>query len=379
MNNTPKLYSARLALSDGLIFYGHAIGVPGTVGGECCFNTSMTGYQEIFTDPSYYGQLMVMTYPHIGNYGTAAEDDEASNVMISGLIIRSFTERYSNPSADASLRDYMETHQLTGIQGIDTRQLVKHIREKGVMNAVISTEDVSDEELVKKAKEWPLMAGLELSQHVTRQEAQSFPAEGESNYKVAVMDYGVKKTILEQLRSRGCSLRVFPAQTPLEGVKEWGPDGVFLSNGPGDPNATAPFAAPIMEWAKKEKKPLFGICLGHQLMALSEGCSVDKMFVGHRGANQPVQNLSTKLVEITTQNHGFAVKEDEHIERVATVTHKNLNDGSIEGLRFKEFTGFCIQYHPEASPGPHDSRYLFDEFVKDLAASNASVASNSSN
>jgi Carbamoylphosphate synthase small subunit len=237
------------------------------------------------------------------------------------------------------------------------------------MNAMISTENVSDEELVAKAKEWPSMAGLELSQHVTRTEAQSFPAEGESVYKVAVMDYGVKKTILDQLRARGCSLRVFPAQAPLEDVKEWNPDGVFLSNGPGDPNATAPFAAPILEWAKKEKKPLFGICLGHQLMALSEGCAVDKMFVGHRGANQPVQNLSTKLVEITTQNHGFAVKEDAHIEKVATVTHKNLNDGSIEGLRFKDFTGFCIQYHPEASPGPHDSRYLFDEFVKDLAAS----------
>lgn len=370
MSNQRK--PATLALEDGIVVHGFSIGIEGTVGGELCFNTSMTGYQEIFTDPSYYGQLMMMTYPHIGNYGTTSGDDEAAKVMISGLIVRSFSEEFSNLTADQGLQQYMERNHLVGITGVDTRMLVRHIREKGVMNAVISSESLSDAELVERARNWDSMKGLELASLVTRKEAQTLTAETEeSRFRVAVMDYGVKLSILKNLTRRGCTLRIFPAQTPPEEVKEWNPDGYFLSNGPGDPNASAPYALPILELAKQEKKPVFGICLGHQLMALSEGLQVGKMFVGHRGANQPVKNLQTGLVEITTQNHGFAVQEETLDESIAAVTHVNLNDRSIEGLRFKNFTGFSVQYHPEASPGPHDSAYLFDEFIKDLEAASS--------
>lgn len=357
---------ARLVLADGLIVHGHAIGSIGTVGGELCFNTSMTGYQEIFTDPSYFGQLMMMTYPHIGNYGTHGSYDESSGVKIAGLIVRAFSEQFSNPSAEEGLEDYLKRNKVVGITGVDTRMLVRRIRNQGVINAVVSSEQKSDEELVQLAKGWEDMSGLELATRVTRREAQTLESDGP--FKVAVMDYGVKNSILQNLRSRGCTLRVFPATADAASVKEWGPDGVFLSNGPGDPNPSAAYALPIIEMAKAASLPMFGICLGHQLLALSEGMKVTKMFVGHRGANQPVKNTRTGLVEITTQNHGFAVAEESIDPSKAEITHLNLNDGSIEGLRFRSFTGFSVQYHPEASPGPHDSAYLFDEFVADLKA-----------
>ena len=363
-NQTPCV----LALSDGTIARGTAIGKIGTTGGELCFNTSMTGYQEIFTDPSYYGQMMMMTYPHIGNYGTMSRDDEARSVMISGLIVRSFSEEFSNPMADGSLQEYLERNNVIGISGVDTRKLVHHIRDEGVMNAVISSEILDEEKLVKKAKEWPSMVGLELATQITRKEAQTIPSEGK--YKLAVFDYGVKQSILDNFVKRGCTLRVFPAEADLEAVKAWGADGFFFSNGPGDPNASADYGLPMIEYAKSTGKPIFGICLGHQLMALSEGIAVKKMFVGHRGANQPVKNNETGLVEISTQNHGFAVDEESLDESLVDITHINLNDGTIEGLRFKNFPGMSVQYHPEASPGPHDSQYLFDQFldmVKDSA------------
>lgn len=364
---TDKPVPALLALEDGFIARGTAIGRIGTAGGEVCFNTSMTGYQEIFTDPSYHGQLMTMTYPHIGNYGTSYRDDEASRVMIAGLIVRSFSPEYSNPGADRGLQAYLEANDVVGITGVDTRQLVRHIRTKGVMNAVISSDHTDPDMLVKMAADWPRMVGLELATKVSRREAQTLPAtSGEARFRVAVMDYGVKQSILRNLASRGCALRVFPATSTADEVAEWAPDGLFLSNGPGDPNATFPHAAPILELAKRNGWPVFGICLGHQLMALSEGIGVGKMFVGHRGANQPVMNLDTRLVEITTQNHGFAVQEEQIDEAAARITHVNLNDRTIEGLRFKTFTGFSVQYHPEASPGPHDSAYLFDTFIQDL-------------
>ncbi|MFO7846579.1 MAG: glutamine-hydrolyzing carbamoyl-phosphate synthase small subunit [Balneolaceae bacterium] len=351
-----------LALSDGTVARGTAIGKIGTTGGELCFNTSMTGYQEIFTDPSYYGQLMMMTYPHIGNYGTMSRDDEARSVMIAGLIVRSFSEEFSNPMADGSLQSYLEENNVVGISGVDTRKLVQHIRDAGVMNAVISSEISDEDKLVEKAKNWPSMVGLELATRVTRKEAQTIPSEGE--LKLAVFDYGVKKSILDNFVKRGCTLRIFPAEADLEAVKAWGADGYFFSNGPGDPNASSDYAIPIIEYAKSTGKPLFGICLGHQLMAMSEGVKVKKMFVGHRGANQPVQNLSTGLVEISTQNHGFAVDEENIDSAVAEITHINLNDRTIEGLKFKNFPGMSVQYHPEASPGPHDSQYLFDQFME---------------
>jgi carbamoyl-phosphate synthase small subunit len=351
-----------LALSDGTLAHGKAIGKIGTTGGELCFNTSMTGYQEIFTDPSYYGQLMMMTYPHIGNYGTMTRDDEARSVMISGLIVRSFSEDYSNPMADGSLQEYLERNNVVGITGVDTRKLVKHIRNEGVMNAVISSEISDEKELVKKANSWPSMKGLELATKVTRQEAQTMPSDGQ--YKLAVIDYGIKKSILDNFVKRGCTLRIFPAEADLDAVKQWNADGYFFSNGPGDPNASSHYALPVIEYAKSTGKPIFGICLGHQLMAMSEGIEVKKMFVGHRGANQPVQNTETGLVEITTQNHGFAVDEKKMDQNIADITHINLNDRTIEGLKFKKFPGMSVQYHPEASPGPHDSQYLFDQFME---------------
>lgn len=356
----PKKH-ASLALADGTVVRGLSIGRPGTTGGELCFNTSMTGYQEILTDPSYYGQLMMMTYPHIGNYGVSSRDDEHRNVMVSGLIVRAFSWEYSNPMCDGSLQSYLQKHGVVGITGVDTRMLVRHIREKGVMNAVISTEVEDADELVALARGWVDMNGLELATKVTREEAQTISSDGP--HRIAAMDYGIKQSIIRNLVNRGCSVRLFPAQTPFEEIQEWNPDGYFFSNGPGDPNPMD-FAIETVNAAKKTGKPMFGICLGHQLMALSEGIKVDKMFVGHRGANHPVRNEKTGLVEITTQNHGFSVNPQSVDAAVASVSHINLNDGTVEGLEFKTFNGFSVQYHPEASPGPHDSHYLFDEFIE---------------
>lgn len=353
---------AILALSDGTVEFGDAIGVQGTVGGEICFNTSMTGYQEIFTDPSYHGQMMMMTYPHIGNYGTMAIDDEARDVMISGLIVRSFSWEYSNPLADGSLQNYLEENEVTGISGVDTRKIVRHIREKGVMNAVISSEIDDPDELVEMAKKWEAMEGLELATRVTCKEAYTIPSKGP--WRVAVFDYGIKQSIIQNFVKRGCTLRIFPAETDMEEVAEWKADAYFFSNGPGDPAASASYGLPAVEFAKSTGKPIFGICLGHQLLALSEGIDTRKMFVGHRGANQPVMNIDTGLVEITTQNHGFAIDEKKTNKKKVEITHRNLNDDTIEGLRFKTFPGMSVQYHPEASPGPHDSSYLFDQFLE---------------
>ncbi len=391
----PRSEKATLALADGTIIHGYAIGYRGTTAGEMCFNTSMTGYQEIFTDPSYHGQLMIMTYPHIGNYGVSSRDEEAHKVMISGLIVRSFSHHYSNPMADDNLNDYLKRHRIVGINGIDTRRLVRHIREKGDMNAVISSETDDPGVLVKKAGEWPPMAGLELAGNISRKEPQTFKPDDYINhfprisqsgheiipkdsadpevpdtrqtqpktrYKVAALDYGIKQNIINSLLERGCMMRIFPARTDFESLMEWQPDAFFFSNGPGDPNAMD-YAVETVTKAKNTGKPIFGICLGHQLLALSEGMSVIKMFVGHRGANQPVKNLKRGRVEITTQNHGFAVDPDSVTEDLVEVTHRNLNDGTLEGLNYKRFNGFGVQYHPEASPGPHDSSYLLDEFV----------------
>ncbi len=353
---------AVIALSDGTVEYGFAIGKKGTTGGELCFNTSMTGYQEIFTDPSYFGQLMMMTYPHIGNCGTMSQDDEARRVMISGLITRSFSTEYSNPRADGSLQEYLERNEIVGISGVDTRKLVRHIRTKGVMNAVISSEILDENKLIKMARDWEPMEGLELARKVTRKEAQTVHSDGP--FKVAAFDYGIKQNIINSLVKRGCTLRIFPANGDFKDeLDSWEPDGFFFSNGPGDPNATGTYALEAVNYAKQSGKPLLGICLGHQLMALSEGIATKKMFVGHRGANHPVKNLDTGLVEITTQNHGFAVDEDALDASKVEVTHINLNDQTIEGLRFKNFPGISVQYHPEASPGPHDSAYLFDQFL----------------
>lgn len=355
----------KLALADGTVVAGVAVGHRGETGGELCFNTSITGYQEIFTDPSYHGQVMMMTYPHIGNYGVMDVDMEAARPMIAGLVVRAFTQHYSNLMADGSLEAFLRQHRVVGISGVDTRRLVRHIRARGVMNAVISSVDLDDESLVEKARTWPSMDGLELASHVTTDRAYDVCLG--AGFRIAVYDYGVKQNILRSFQARGCTVRVFPASAPLGDVQAWNPDGLFFSNGPGDPRAM-PAAIETVRQAMQSGLPLFGICLGHQLMALAAGLTVYKMFVGHRGANHPVKHLVTGHVEVTTQNHGFAVDPASLDPATAELTHVNLNDQTVEGLRFRQFTGLSVQYHPEASPGPHDSQYLFDTFLADVAA-----------
>ncbi len=353
----------KMALADGTVVTGKAVGFRGETGGELCFNTSMAGYQEIFTDPSYVGQIMMMTYPHIGNYGTMDMDMETHSPMVSGVVVRAFSPRFSNLLTDESLDAFMKKHKLVGISEIDTRALVLHIRSKGVMNAVISSVDLDDDSLIEKARNWPSMEGLELASRVTVKEAYDF-CEG-SGPNLAVFDFGVKQNILRSFKARGCSVRVFPAATELKEVLAWEPDGIFFSNGPGDPRAM-PESIAMTKEAMQTGIPLFGICLGHQLLSLAAGLKVYKMYVGHRGANHPVQNLQTRNVEVSTQNHGFAVDRESISDDIASITHVNLNDQTVEGVRFAKCPAFSVQYHPEASPGPHDSQYLFDEFMADI-------------
>ncbi|MEL6442620.1 MAG: glutamine-hydrolyzing carbamoyl-phosphate synthase small subunit [Bacteroidota bacterium] len=357
---------AKLALADGTIVTGTAFGHPGETAGELCFNTSMSGYQEILTDPSYVGQLMMMTYPHIGNYGAMRAAMEADRPMVAGFVVREHNARPSNSESEETLDAFMKRHELVGITGVDTRRLVRHIRSKGVMNAVISAVDLDDASLVAKAQAHPSMAGLELASRVGTQTAYDYcdarTEKGVTGKRIAVYDFGVKRNILRSFMARGCAVRVFPGDAPLADVLAWQPDGIFLSNGPGDPRAM-PDAIATTKAAIASGTPLFGICLGHQLLALAEGLEVYKMKVGHRGANHPVQHLGTRRVEITTQNHGFAVAPESITDEVATLTHRNLNDQTVEGVRFARFAGMSVQYHPEASPGPHDSQYLFDDFL----------------
>ncbi|MCA0268821.1 MAG: glutamine-hydrolyzing carbamoyl-phosphate synthase small subunit [Bacteroidetes bacterium] len=362
---------ALLALADGTVVRGVAFGARGTSGGELCFNTSISGYQEILTDPSYHGQMMVMTYPHIGNYGTFADADEADAPHVAALIVRDYTEHYSNALAETSLHDYMMRHGLVGIAGVDTRALVLHVRDAGVMNAVVSTEITDEAELVRMAQNWPSMDGLELASKVTVETAFDYATHA-GGPKIAVYDFGVKRSILRHFDRLGANVRVFPAGTPLSDVLGWDPDGLFFSNGPGDPRAM-PEAIENAKGALGSGLPTFGICLGHQLLALAAGFDVFKMKVGHRGANHPVKNLARRHVEVTTQNHGFAVDPGSVDASIAEVSHTNLNDRTVEGLRFIGKPAFCVQYHPEACPGPHDSHYLFDDFLN-LIRTHAPVA-----
>lgn len=352
---------AILALADGTVAAGLLVGAPGEISGELCFNTSMAGYQEIMTDSSYVGQIMMMTYPHIGNYGANAGDHESENPTVAGLVTRSFVDKYSNFEAEESLESWMMRYGMTGITGIDTRRLVRHIRDKGVMNAVISSIDADEESLVRKAQAVPDMAGLRLSDRVSTPEAYTLH-QSEGGLRIAVVDHGIKRNILRSFVERGCSVRVFPTDVTFDEINEWRPDGLFFSNGPGDPRSM-PEAVEVVREAIESSIPMFGICLGHQLMSLASGLEVYKMKVGHRGANQPVRYEETRRVEITTQNHGFAVRGESITPDAATITHVNLNDGTVEGLRFHRFNGMSVQYHPEANPGPHDSRYLFDLFL----------------
>jgi carbamoyl-phosphate synthase small subunit len=362
MPTTPAQRPAVLLLQDGSVHHGKAFGKTGTASGEICFNTGMTGYQEVFTDPSYYGQVLIMNSVHIGNYGVKDADVESDTVKIRGLIGRNLEEQFSRIQAKGSLDDYLKANQIVCIEGVDTRALVSQVRRKGAMNCIISSEIPDVEELKKRLNAVPDMDGLELASAVSTAECYS-AGNPESDIRIAVLDYGVKKNIIHCMVERGAFVKVFPAKTPLRVLKELNPSGYFLSNGPGDP-AAMDYAVETVREILKEGKPLFGICLGHQLLALANGITTFKMHHGHRGLNHPVKNLITGKCEITTQNHGFGVDPDSvHKNPDVEVTHVNLNDDSIEGIRLKNRPVFSVQYHPEATPGPHDSRYLFDEFI----------------
>ena len=360
---------AILLLEDGQVFRGTATGKIGTTIGEICFNTSMTGYQEVFTDPSYFGQILIMTNVHIGNYGCRDEDQESGDVQIAGLITRNFTIPYSRIMANESIQDYAAKKDLVGITHVDTRALVTHVRNKGAMNVIISSEIDDIDVLKEKLASAPSMEGLELASKVSTKEPYYFGDE-KATYRVAVMDYGTKRNILRSMAERDIYLKVFPAQTEFQEIEKWAPDGYFLSNGPGDPSSMD-YAVKNVKKMLATGKPVFGICLGHQLLSLALGIGTYKMHHGHRGSNHPVKNLMTGLSEITSQNHGFGVDPDQVRSRQSDIeiTHVNLNDDTIEGIKVRNKPVFSVQFHPEASPGPHDSRYLFDDF-KALLESN---------
>jgi len=354
---------AVLILADGTTVTGRAFGKIGTTSGEICFNTGMTGYQEVFTDPSYYGQVLIMNAVHVGNYGVKNDDVESTSVKIRGLIGRNLETDFSRFMADGNLQDYLIANNIVAIDGVDTRALVAEVRTMGAMNCIISSEDKTVEDLKAELALVPSMAGLELASGVSTSQAY-FAGDPSAAKKVAVLDYGIKENILKCMTGRGIYAKVFPAKTTAAELQAFGADGYFISNGPGDP-AAMPYAVETIKQLAMLGKPIFGICLGHQLLALAHGIPTFKMHHGHRGLNHPVKNIITGKSEITTQNHGFgidpeAVRNASHIE----ITHLNLNDGSIEGIRIKDKPYFSVQYHPEATPGPHDSRYLFDDFLE---------------
>ena len=391
---------ALLALADGTVFEGTSFGAPGEAGGEVVFNTSMTGYQEILTDPSYCGQLVAMTYPEIGNVGINPEDVEAGRPFVEGFIVKEYWERPSNWRAQQTLAHYLQAHGIPAIQGIDTRALVRHIRSHGAQEAIISTTDLDPQMLAAKAKARPGLIGRDLVQQVTctqtydwnegtwtlesgYQKAETSnqkpttrgqgpasleePATKDPRPCVVAYDFGIKRNILRNLVRAGCRVRVVPAATPAADVLAMNPDGVFLSNGPGDPDV-GPYANIVRGLIGK--RPIFGICLGHQILGLALGGRTYKLKFGHHGGNQPVMDLTTRKVEITAQNHGFAVDVDS-LQGIAQLTHINLNDQTVEGLAHAELPLFSVQYHPESSPGPHDAHYLFERFVKLMARSHA--------
>ncbi len=352
---------ACLILEDGTVFPGYGFGYEGDSQGEVVFNTSMSGYQEVLTDPSYNGQIITMTYPMIGNYGVNEEDVESCKVQVAGFVVKEYSKQYSNFRAEYSLDDYLKKAGVPGIEGVDTRKLTRHIRDKGAMRAGIFRDQEGG---LEKVRAHPKMEGLDLASRVACTETYSFGEDTPGAYTVGVFDYGVKTNILRLLSEEGFNIRVYPGNSPLKKAIDDGVHGIFLSNGPGDPDAVT-YAPELVKDIAREEIPCFGICLGHQLLALGLGGSTYKLKFGHRGANQPVKNMDTGKVEITSQNHGFAVdydslKNNDDIE----ITHVNLNDNTVEGLRHKKLPVFSVQYHPEASPGPHDSRYLFSRFYR---------------
>lgn len=365
---------ALILLADGTIFYGKSVGdKEGSAFGEVCFNTGMTGYQEIFTDPSYFGQLMVTTNAHIGNYGVNDNEVESDSIKISGLICRNFSYTYSREAADGSLEDFLNDNKLFAISDVDTRALVSYIRDNGAMNAVISTDVDNIEGLKEQLSKVPDMEGLELASKVSTKEPY-FIGDEKATYKIAALDIGIKKNILRNLAKRDAYIKVFPYNVTFEEMSSWNPDGYFLSNGPGDPEpltAAREVATQIID----KNLPLFGICLGHQVIGLANGISTYKMHHGHRGINHPVINLQTGKGEITSQNHGFAInREETEANKEVEITHVHLNDDTVAGIKIKNKNCFSVQYHPEASPGPHDSSYLFDQFIENIKNHKSVVA-----
>jgi carbamoyl-phosphate synthase small subunit len=353
---------AVLILEDGTVLHGKAFGKIGTATGELCFNTGMTGYQEVFTDPSYYGQVLIMNNVHIGNYGVKSTDVESDGVKVKAVIGRNLEEQFSRLIGDGSLQEYFEMQHVVAIEGVDTRALVAHVRTKGAMNCIISSSETDVELLQAELKKVPSMDGLELASVVSTSESYTL-GDPASKIRVAVLDYGVKKNILNCLVERGAFVKVHNAKTSFEELEAFKPSGYFISNGPGDP-APMDYAVQTVKQILAVDKPLFGICLGHQLLALANDIPTFKMHHGHRGLNHPVKNIITGKSEITTQNHGFGVQPDAvRASDKVEITHLNLNDDSIEGIRVKGKKAFSVQYHPEATPGPHDSRYLFDDFM----------------
>ena len=377
MINRNEDVKARLALEDGSVFHGEAFGWlgPRTIDGEVCFNTSMTGYQEILTDPSYAGQIVTMTYPLIANYGVNDADVESRGIFVRGFVVRELARQPSNFRASRKLEDWLAEHRVTGISGIDTRALTRKLRIDGAMNAVLSTEDLSDEQLVDRARQASGLVGINLVDEVSIDQPIQWdtnlgdwePIQGDvphpaKTFRVVALDCGAKHNILRNLVQAGCDVTLLPFDATSALILEHKPDGVFVSNGPGDPEAVTPTIHCLRQL--HGKVPIFGICLGLQLLGLSMGASCFKMKFGHRGGNQPVQNLATRKVEITSQNHGFGINIDSLKEEGGEVTHINLNDNTLEGFRHPDLPIFAVQYHPEASPGPHDSRYLFDCFIE---------------
>jgi len=380
---------AILALEDGRTFRGLAWGAHGERTGEIVFNTAMTGYQEILTDPSYAGQIITMTYPEIGNYGVNIEDVESRRPFAEGFVVRELSQISSNWRASMSLDEYLKRHGIVGISEIDTRALVRHIREKGAMRACVSSVDLNDQSVIGKAKNAPEMLGRNLVDEVTcgdayrwsdireeqktfdpvgefRRETKSLLLPGEEPFRVVAYDFGVKYYILRYLTAAGCEVTVVPARTPADDVISMAPDGIFLSNGPGDPAALSEIVVEIKRLLGAS--PIFGICLGHQLLGLAFGGNTFKLKFGHRGGNQPVKNIGAGRIEITSHNHGFAVDPDSLNRDEVELTHFNLNDGCLEGMRHKNLPVFSVQYHPEAGPGPHDATYLFCEFIAQMRA-----------
>lgn len=351
---------AVLYLENGSLYEGFSFGAEGEAIGEVVFNTSMSGYQEILTDPSYAGQIVTMTHPEIGNYGTNSGDVESRRPFVSGFVVRECSRIHSNWRSEKALTDYLAENGICGISDLDTRALVREIREVGAMRGIISTSDFDTASLSSKVLAHPRMAGSDYVRHVTTEQSYTWGAD-QPRFKVVAYDFGIKQNILRSLASRGCDLTVVPARTAAEDVLRLDPDGIFLSNGPGDPEPLDYIAQNVRKLVGK--KPVFGICLGHQVLSLALGGKTFKLKFGHRGANHPVKNLLTGRVEITSQNHGFSVDPDSLNSNEVELTHFNLNDQTLEGLRHRSLPVFSVQYHPEASPGPHDSYYLFDDFV----------------